>query len=44
LYGAVSQTNRIAFSLLRKLDDFLGNDFCGEFGVRPPKEEAPKSG
>src|SRR2546430_7640971 len=30
LYGAVSQTNRIAFSLLRKLNDFRGDDFCGE--------------
>jgi hypothetical protein len=27
LYGAVSQTNRIAFSLLRKLNDSLGDDF-----------------
>jgi len=33
LYGAVSQTNRIAFSLPRKLDDFLGDDFCSESGV-----------
>src|SRR5258707_5418656 len=32
-YGAASQKNRIAFSLLRKLNDFLGDDFCGESGV-----------
>jgi hypothetical protein len=33
LHGAVSQSDRIAFSLLRKLNDFLGDDFCGESGV-----------
>ena len=33
LNGAVSQSDRIAFSLLRKLNDFLGDDFCGESRV-----------